>query len=296
MAVQDLNAQLGAELKEDFLNASAATTDKVIFQLFANGSIVLTKKGGTAPGASEDQIDISAGEKYTVNLTLADIEKLSPYTNLTYILYRWELLYQMPYDPVIFTGDITLVPRGGQTLVNAFKNPRNIYNMTGSDVETLEDLNALEFAWQTGDMVTIGTDKILYRYNGSAFELVNDNPTAPKLAGILKAVAEIDYYMYNELSQTRLLVDTDFSYCDLSGYALGVAVDIFKGANLTGVNLTAAVLTNANLTGADFTGADLTGATMPANADTKAEFKAVVGSGNWDAVTTIWTDGEPIGE
>jgi len=42
-----------------------------------------------------------------------------------------------------------------------------------------------------------------------------------------------------------------------------------------------------------FEGADFTGCTMPANADTKLEFKALVGS--WNAVTTIWTDGLPIG-
>jgi len=42
-----------------------------------------------------------------------------------------------------------------------------------------------------------------------------------------------------------------------------------------------------------FEGADFTGCTMPANADTKSEFKALVGS--WNAATTIWTDGLPIG-
>lgn len=175
MAVQDLNGQFGAELKEDFLYASAAATDRVTFQLFANRSIVLTKKGGTAPGASEDQIEISAGEKYTVNLTLADIEKLSPYTNLTYILYRRELFQQMPYDPVIFTGNITLTAREGETIIDATKNPRNIYNMTGADVESLAELNELDFAWQTGDMVTLGTNKTLYRYNGTTFEIAPGN-------------------------------------------------------------------------------------------------------------------------
>lgn len=48
-----------------------------------------------------------------------------------------------------------------------------------------------------------------------------------------------------------------------------------------------------DLTGRWFDEAVFTGCTMPTNADTKAEFKALVGS--WDAATTIWTDGLPIG-
>lgn len=48
-----------------------------------------------------------------------------------------------------------------------------------------------------------------------------------------------------------------------------------------------------DVTDRKFEGADFTGCTMPTNADTKAEFKALAGS--WDAVTTIWTDGLPIG-
>lgn len=48
-----------------------------------------------------------------------------------------------------------------------------------------------------------------------------------------------------------------------------------------------------DVTDRKFEGADFTGCTMPTNADTKGEFKALAGS--WDAVTTIWTDGLPIG-
>ncbi len=42
-----------------------------------------------------------------------------------------------------------------------------------------------------------------------------------------------------------------------------------------------------------FDGANLTGADFPASLDTKAEFRALVGS--YDADTTIWTDGNAIG-
>lgn len=52
-------------------------------------------------------------------------------------------------------------------------------------------------------------------------------------------------------------------------------------------------ISTLDLTGRWFDEAVFTGCTMPTNADTKAEFKALVGS--WDAATTIWTDGLPIG-
>jgi hypothetical protein len=52
-------------------------------------------------------------------------------------------------------------------------------------------------------------------------------------------------------------------------------------------------ISTLDLTGRWFDEAVFTGCTMPTNADTKSEFKALVGS--WDAVTTIWTDGLPIG-
>lgn len=66
-------------------------------------------------------------------------------------------------------------------------------------------------------------------------------------------------------------------------------IDDWRGLNLTGVNLSA-----ADLSGVFTDRTNFTGATMPANCDTKPEFKALVGS--WDAVTTIWTDGLPVGE
>lgn len=52
-------------------------------------------------------------------------------------------------------------------------------------------------------------------------------------------------------------------------------------------------ISTLDLTGRWFDEAVFTGCTMPTNADTKSEFKALVGS--WDAATTIWTDGLPIG-
>jgi uncharacterized protein YjbI with pentapeptide repeats len=67
----------------------------------------------------------------------------------------------------------------------------------------------------------------------------------------------------------------------------------FEAAILTGVQFNNCDLSNVDLTDAACGFTDFTGATMPANADTKAEFKALVGY--WNAATTIWTDGNPIG-
>ena len=107
----------------------------------------------------------------------------------------------------------------------------------------------------------------------------------------------------NDLIAANIAPGNDLSGLDLSGRDLST-IDlsgcIMRGCRLVGTILNAgADLTDADLTDADLTDAmceatDFTGATMPANADTKAEFKALVGS--WDAEGTIWTDGEPIGE
>lgn len=70
---------------------------------------------------------------------------------------------------------------------------------------------------------------------------------------------------------------------------------VFATCDLSYANFTNAVLTLALFNGANCKGTNFTGATMPIAADTKSEFKAVVGESNWDADTTIWTDGNPIG-
>jgi len=108
--------------------------------------------------------------------------------------------------------------------------------------------------------------------------------------------------------------DNDFSYSNFAGCDFTTTAELpgaildgcnFTGASLAGVslsgascrnaNFTNAVLTTVTFTNADFRGADLTGATMSAAADTKAEFKALVGAGNYDPLRTIWTDGTAIG-
>jgi uncharacterized protein YjbI with pentapeptide repeats len=97
-------------------------------------------------------------------------------------------------------------------------------------------------------------------------------------------------------------VFTDFNGCDftaanLTSTSLVEALPLgganFQSATLTGVNFSGQNLSAVNLTGALCGNAIFTGCTMPANADTKAKFKALVGY--WNAATTIWIDGNPIG-
>jgi uncharacterized protein YjbI with pentapeptide repeats len=110
--------------------------------------------------------------------------------------------------------------------------------------------------------------------------------------------------------------DNLFIGCRLQGSLfVGAFLDaiIFTNANMSGADFTNAVFANGGVTSfmgatleeviftgaairnCNFAGADLTNAVMPTNADTKSEFKALVGIGNWDAETTIWVDGSPIG-
>jgi len=76
---------------------------------------------------------------------------------------------------------------------------------------------------------------------------------------------------------------SDFRNSELSGTS-------FQGAKLKSCNLS-----NANIGDANFSGANLTNSILPSYANTKASFKAAVGEGHWDPVTTTWIDGLPIG-
>ena len=95
----------------------------------------------------------------------------------------------------------------------------------------------------------------------------------------------------------------DYSYSNFTGVTLsggtgftGVILDgcrfngDLKTTDFTQASLKYANLTSADITGCDFTNANLTGATMPTNADTKSEFKALVGS----YTGCKWVDGSTV--
>ncbi|MBS1513858.1 MAG: pentapeptide repeat-containing protein [Bacteroidetes bacterium] len=90
----------------------------------------------------------------------------------------------------------------------------------------------------------------------------------------------------------------DFTFCNFDGAKLDGAT--FSGSNLSNSSFRFAKLQgssfgDANISSCDFRNTNLSSCGLPANADTKSSFKSVVGTGNWDPDTTIWTDGLPIG-
>ena len=110
-------------------------------------------------------------------------------------------------------------------------------------------------------------------------------------------IAELNYANFASSDVNRCvfsfanLVNSDFSFSnahDAQFNNADLTNSSFNAANLTGANLN-----GANLTGVNFYGANLTFASLPDNANTKTSFKALVGM--YDAATTIWTDGLPIG-
>lgn len=76
--------------------------------------------------------------------------------------------------------------------------------------------------------------------------------------------------------------DSDLSFSDFSFADLSNTINALS-------NFSYCDFTSANLSGADFSNANLTGALMPANANTKAKFKTLVGEGHY--ANTIWIDG-----
>lgn len=98
-------------------------------------------------------------------------------------------------------------------------------------------------------------------------------------------------------SKTKF-ISSNFSNVNFLGSNLSESVFTFAKLNnafFLNSNVTDTDFSEANIYGASFVGANLTGSTLPANANTKSTFKSMVGAGNWDPVTTIWTDGLPIG-
>jgi hypothetical protein len=121
---------------------------------------------------------------------------------------------------------------------------------------------------------------------------------------ILNSSVEFSYsdYSYSRFSEDLNLPGIfdgiKFEVCNLEGCnfeSASLKNTSFSSASLYGAIMTYVDFTGAILSNCDFRGANLTGATLPSNANTKSTFKTVVGAGHWDPITTIWTDGNPIG-
>lgn len=92
---------------------------------------------------------------------------------------------------------------------------------------------------------------------------------------------------------TSTLTSANFSYANLK--SVYTDNSDYTGANFTGADLRGCTFDTCNLSTATFSqadtrGTDFTGSTLSID---KVSFKAAVD--HWDASTTIWTDGNPIG-
>ncbi len=90
----------------------------------------------------------------------------------------------------------------------------------------------------------------------------------------------------SEEDSTSFAYWVDLAHFDLTG------LNFLQGGTLGGIGLTY-VDGDPSTNQLVFDGAKLTSCTLPVVIDTKAEFKTAVKS--YDKVTTIWTDGNPIG-
>ena len=100
-------------------------------------------------------------------------------------------------------------------------------------------------------------------------------------------------YLTNSEFENANFSNVYFNGSNLSGSNMKKTLLI--GAFLNSANMGDTNLTDANLLNTDCRGTNLSHAILPSNANTKSTFKSKVGVGNWDPVTTIWVDGNPIG-
>ena len=117
--------------------------------------------------------------------------------------------------------------------------------------------------------------------SGTAFETFVDGEegTTIKIGNETKVISSVD-------SDTQITLTTNLA----SNHTSEIMV-LVKTAHEVTFKYYDGELSNKLLV---FDNTDLEGATLPVGIDTKAEFKAAVKS--YDKETTIWTDGNPIGE
>lgn len=113
----------------------------------------------------------------------------------------------------------------------------------------------------------------------SSAALISESSLFPSVNALLASIKG----NYINIDESGFIVGQD-------GFSFDPSFEDAGGLNLFGVDIDAAAMPISNVV---FDGATLENATMPTNADTKAEFKALVKS--YDKDTTIWTDGNPIG-
>ncbi|MBS1494728.1 MAG: pentapeptide repeat-containing protein [Bacteroidetes bacterium] len=156
----------------------------------------------------------------------------------------------------------------------------NLYNLEGfsklfSEQELFDSMNALIYNIK-GDYLNKFQGLVVV---SGDYEIVNSNFSFLDLSNSVFESLNLENCNFENSN----LSNVKFDWSNLSNSS-------FKNAILFQVSFTDASILNAN-----FIGTKLTGATMPANFESKQDFKAAIGEDNWDPVTTIWIDGLPIG-
>lgn len=326
--VNDFSLVRGEAANEVFATVETLVeTAKAIFKSQDNRVV----KRSLSYYGSDDELLIQNGAGITVNFSAGDTENLPASGTFELWIYdadndEWVLWFDGDItvtegtpseDPVVFedgyigktTSEVAdvnaLTVKPNYDLIQAGaakrvyrKNAEGEYEEVHSGMnfagflQTLKKLAAAENCEILHDIQLIGFDLsgvVLAGGELNGANLTNCNLTDSDLEGVYfpSAILIGTNFTGVNLGESNLtnanLTNANFTGADLSD------------TNLPGANLTNATLTGANLTNANFIGANLTDAALPENADTKAEFKAVVGEGSWDAVTTIWIDGNPIG-
>lgn len=166
MGKVDKEITIGVAANLELEYASASAGDKVLFILYCNGAASLVKQS-TLQGGSDDEIEIRESDKYVVKIPAADTEKLvGNEDNVTYKLFVWEPLFQMPYDPLFFWGDVQVNPRAGEDPQTDFVYPRQVYLAIGSLPDAAN--------YKKGDLMTYQEESsvALYGHNGESWEVI----------------------------------------------------------------------------------------------------------------------------
>ncbi|MHC1736889.1 MAG: pentapeptide repeat-containing protein [Ignavibacteriaceae bacterium] len=299
MSVQNFEVIQEIAHEEVFTFVNLDADDKLQLVVESAGGVNCVKRNA-ANGGSDDEIELALsipGGTATVKFNEKDTANMNADLDATFKLFMWNTVTSLWEE--VFSGAITVDPPEGGAEDNVVFEYGNI----GKTVSEVADVNALTVK-PNYDLIQAGAAKRVYRKNAEGeYQEVSSTPWLKNILNALIVLDDGNFFLAG-----INLANADLQSANLSGGAFQAAN--FTGANLTDADLSNALLdsanfTNANLTSvnfenadiatANFTGANLTDAALPENADGKAEFKAVVGEGNWDAVTTIWTDGNPIG-
>jgi hypothetical protein len=301
----------------EFEHTAATTSDLCLFQILKSGLEIKTLAGRNN-GGNDGEIEIVAGTKYIVKIDNDDLKPV-PYNgeNCSYKLWKfntvtnqWEVLQsgafgvqeeqgsqpppeiEVKYAKVVTTNRMPGINELQDVDLIILKNPNEPDKVYLRDGETFRqfDNGALKYAIYIIRKMNIDFD---FSYIDFSYA----NLQGADLQGAYLRGADL---------QLANLQGADLQGANLQGAYLQEANlqgTFLQGANLQEANLQGANLQSANLQGANLQGADLQLANfVSANLTdailslSKSEFKQTVGQGNYNPQTTIWIDGNPIGE